>query len=339
MDIFIDGIIITPEQSNITTLGTLSELNVSNMTTLNSFYSNSINSNTMFVNSLSPNPINIGPFGQAISQRTGAISIGYNSGFTGQGTNAIVIGIDSAYRNQGENSIAIGNRAGQTNQGSNSISIGYLAGSNQASNSIILNASGSLVTGATSNATYISPIRQETQSNLLGYNTTTFEVSYYLPSTPISEEIQLFVGDNQTGQSTNLIIKFTGSPKGSLTGLSNDTSTGIITLNNTGFYYFYVKITYSSTASGGFKQVWLANSIDGGNTVNTSNFSTGNFKSFTQDYLQNGQFLSLRYGIYVSSTPFTCAVGWYQSTDANGAVQGTTSSPDNPTNINIVRIF
>jgi hypothetical protein len=49
----------------------------------------------------------------------------------------------------------------------------------QAANSIVINSSAALVTGATASATYIAPVRNITQTTVLGYDTTSNEVTYY----------------------------------------------------------------------------------------------------------------------------------------------------------------
>jgi hypothetical protein len=137
-----------------------------------------------------------GAFSVAIGYEAGRQGQGANSiaigNAAGQGTNtaqgqyAVAIGYYAAQRAQQSGAIAIGYLASRFSQGTNSIAIGTLSGGDptngtgaaQAANSIILNASGSLVTGATANATYIAPIRNSTYSFNLGYNPTTSEVIY-----------------------------------------------------------------------------------------------------------------------------------------------------------------
>jgi len=84
--------------------------------------------------------------------------------------------------NQGANSVAIGLDSG-TNQGANSISIGNKAGFGtvhpQASNTIILNASGSEVDGVLNqtNSFYVTPIRQDVTKTIpLMYDPSTYEI-------------------------------------------------------------------------------------------------------------------------------------------------------------------
>lgn len=68
---------------------------------------------------------------------------------------------------QGTNSIAIGNNAGFGNS------------TGQAANSIVINATGGNITAATASATYIGPIRNATFTNVLGYTTSTNEITYF----------------------------------------------------------------------------------------------------------------------------------------------------------------
>jgi hypothetical protein len=114
------------------------------------------------------------------NQGSSAIALGSAAGGYVQGSSAIALGYRAGVSSQGNNSIAIGYMAGETTQGTNAVAIGTNAGvNNQAANSIILNASGVDLNGAISYATYISPIRNDVStSNLLGYNTTTNEVTY-----------------------------------------------------------------------------------------------------------------------------------------------------------------
>jgi hypothetical protein len=82
------------------------------------------------------------------------LALGNYAGQINQSDNAVAVGSYSGNINQGTNAIAIGNQAGQNTQGTNSIAIGTLAGStNQAENTIVISATGSVVTGAITNAT------------------------------------------------------------------------------------------------------------------------------------------------------------------------------------------
>jgi len=71
----------------------------------------------------------------------------------------------------------------QINFLNNNIKIGSNPGIlDQSSNTIIINASGNAVPSTNSSATYISPIRNVTQSAVLGYNASTKEITYFTNS-------------------------------------------------------------------------------------------------------------------------------------------------------------
>ena len=116
------------------------------------------------------------------SQDDDAIAIGRQAGQYNQDNNAIAIGRQAGQNTQGTNAVAIGFQAGQENQGENAVAIGNFAGqTNQPVNSIVLNASGSSMSGVTqASACYIHPIRLNSSSsyasNNLLYDTTTREV-------------------------------------------------------------------------------------------------------------------------------------------------------------------
>ena len=134
--------------------------------------------NVSFLNQ-SLNAVAVGKFAGATNQSADGIAIGRFAGGTNQGTNSVAIGLNSGLTGQGQNGIAIGQGAGQTNQGSGSICIGISSGSTF-SNTIVINAQSATALNAdTANATYISPIRNITQTNGLGYNTTSKEITYF----------------------------------------------------------------------------------------------------------------------------------------------------------------
>lgn len=138
-------------------------------------------------NGVGTNGISIGKDAGYNTQGTNAVAIGNTAGYNIQGNSAVAIGNGSGQSTQGANAVAIGTNAGQTNQGSGAVAIGINAGaSSQAANSIVISALGTIVTGATANATYIAPIRSVTQSNVIGYNTVTSELTYFTaPSSPV----------------------------------------------------------------------------------------------------------------------------------------------------------
>ena len=242
------GVLITPTQTNISSVGSLNSLQVSGVSTFSDIYSSGIATlSSLYSNSLSMNPIRIGS----------------NAGVSNQSQNSIAIGLNAGAVSQEVNCIAIGTSAGQTNQGSGSIAIGFNAGSNQASNSLVLNASGTVVTGATGSSTYIAPIRNITQTNVIGYNTTTSEVTYFVSSssttTPILTRIQS--ATQNILNNTDTTILFDSLPSygnQGTTGISYNASTGnFINLSGaTNLFIVTAGVTWSSNSTGN-RGLWL----------------------------------------------------------------------------------
>jgi len=85
---------------------------------------------------------------------------------------------------QGNSAIAIGNGAGQTGQGAYAIAIGNRAGATgQPNNSIVLNATGTALSGATASAFFVAPVRSNGtgfagSNGALQYNITTNEITH-----------------------------------------------------------------------------------------------------------------------------------------------------------------
>ena len=115
--------------------------------------------------------------GAALSgQNNYSVAIGKSAGNIAQGSGAVALGYNAGQTEQGLRSIAIGQSAGVTSLGTDSVAIGF--DSNALDNSIVLNASGSILNGSNTNATYISPIRytQDFVSNVISYQTDQKEV-------------------------------------------------------------------------------------------------------------------------------------------------------------------
>jgi hypothetical protein len=134
----------------------------------------------LYAEELNVPSINIGPFAGDSNQGDNAIAIGADAGEFGQGAAGIAIGVYAGYTGQNEMAIAIGGGAGQTNQGTNSIAIGENASATGA-NAIVLNATGSVVTGFTGGF-FATPIRNVPGTSqaafALWYNTTSKEICY-----------------------------------------------------------------------------------------------------------------------------------------------------------------
>jgi hypothetical protein len=111
--------------------------------------------------------------------------LGKNAGQTGQGTNAV----------------ALGEQAGNNSQGANAVAIGYLAGqTGQRANSIVVNAQGTALNAGTTGACYVAPIRNVTQTNVLGYDTVNKEITYYTPGTNVSNNQLLLTTGAGSGE-------------------------------------------------------------------------------------------------------------------------------------------
>jgi hypothetical protein len=129
------------------------------------------------------------------------VSIGYQAGYNSQGDYSVAVGASSGSQSQGFGAVAFGNSAGSTNQGMNAIAIGANAGYNyqspyaiaiganagfggstpQSTSTIIINATSNEIDGVPDqeNSFYVAPIRNATtNSGVLFYNPTTFEVTY-----------------------------------------------------------------------------------------------------------------------------------------------------------------
>ena len=96
-----------------------------------------------------------------------SIAIGREAALQGQGNYTVAIGgAAQGGAISSQSSVAIGYGAGHAGQGANSIAIGRDAGyTSQPANSIILNATGSQYNGASGNAFYVKPIRDNASAS------------------------------------------------------------------------------------------------------------------------------------------------------------------------------
>ena len=141
-----------------------------------------------------------------IDQSDNSIAIGRQAGTFTQGIQSIAIGYGAGTNNQSNNSVAIGRNAGNTNQGEYCIAIGHFAGDEEQGNhSIIMSAinteqdasANQIILNADSGfgeipfktdgspGFYVAPIRQESQTHALYYDTASKEITYDASSTPI----------------------------------------------------------------------------------------------------------------------------------------------------------
>ena len=121
----------------------------------------------------------VGESAGSVNQGNRTVSIGSQAGQYTQGTYSVAIGPSSGFFEQGNSAVAIGDNAGQSSQGNYAIAVGYYAGhNNQSANSIILNASSSILNGAAAGF-YVNPVRNQTGANgVVQYDAATKEVSY-----------------------------------------------------------------------------------------------------------------------------------------------------------------
>ncbi|MEY4106431.1 MAG: Ostreococcus tauri virus 1, partial [Bacteroidota bacterium] len=109
-----------------------------------------------------------------------ALAIGHWSAYAKQGISAIALGTEAGRDTQSHYAIAIGHHAGNKRQGQSAIAIGTKAGfTDQHTNSIILNASGSTVNSTYTGALFIAPIRNAASgTTTLHYDPASKEVFY-----------------------------------------------------------------------------------------------------------------------------------------------------------------
>lgn len=112
-------------------------------------------------------------------QQANQISIGVNSGYNSAATGSICIGYNAGQQLPGQNSICIGTQSGFSSLGANAIAIGLSASYHTgAAGTININAGGNAIDAITTNACYITPIRNANSVAVgcLAYNTLTSEI-------------------------------------------------------------------------------------------------------------------------------------------------------------------
>ena len=108
------------------------------------------------------------------SQGNFSVAIGQAAGRDNQGIESVAIGRSSCLSGQGNYAVAIGRNSGA---GTNSVGIGAYSGAGN-ERSIVLNATGSTLNSGSSDALFIKPIRSDTNSNKLLYNSSSGEITY-----------------------------------------------------------------------------------------------------------------------------------------------------------------
>ncbi len=188
-------------QPNITSVGTLTDLFVSNQnihlglnTGNGAVRTIAIGANAGYT-SIGDESVAIGA-NAGVLQSSRSVAIGANAGAI-QGTNSIAIGANAGANNQTLYAIAIGSGAGLNNQNSNSIAIGTQAGTSnlgigsialgkQAGTSFnfatVINATGANLFATQANSLFIKPIRDVTGNAAftvqLYYNPSSGEIGY-----------------------------------------------------------------------------------------------------------------------------------------------------------------
>ena len=115
----------------------------------------------------------------------GSLGIGQNAARTNQGIDAVAVGGISGDDAQGDKAVAVGASAGQLDQGAGAVALGFGAGQNlQAANSIVINATGSVLQNTTASSFVVKPVRAINSGTLpagfkqVGFNPTTGEIIY-----------------------------------------------------------------------------------------------------------------------------------------------------------------
>ena len=107
--------------------------------------------------------------------RMSTIGYGAGAGVIGQGTQAVAVGYNAGQSTQGAYAIAIGANAGLTNQ---------------STNSIVINATGNELNASTNSGLFVAPIRYDnTQSQALAYNPTTYEIVKTASLLPVTSRV------------------------------------------------------------------------------------------------------------------------------------------------------
>jgi hypothetical protein len=193
------------------------------------------------------------------SQGDSTVAVGRDAGRSYQGANATALGYLAGQTSQGTSAVAVGNSAGLTSQGSNAVAVGYAAGySDQHDNSIVLNATGSILNTEGTGRTYIKPLRVATvASNVVTYDQTTGEVM------------------DSGGLISNKLAIVSEQPPSALTGATT-------VVDGHGRY----KVTASSEGSIGSHPSWQI--FNKTNAATGGGYSSGLFYATTSPYAHTG---------------------------------------------------
>lgn len=182
----IAGTLTTAAQPNVTSVGTLTNVNTSGVYRISGTdfiaCKNTGSVAVGFGAGSTTQGINctaVGHFAGNSLQSDGAVAVGRIAGATSQGIDCVAVGNKAGNANQAQNAVALGQQAGLTGQGAAAVAIGARAGeTNQHANSIILNASGLALNSDGTSRFYVKPIRNNTAiTTLLGYDATSGEIT------------------------------------------------------------------------------------------------------------------------------------------------------------------
>lgn len=113
------------------------------------------------------------------TQSNYSVAIGFNAAGEGQGIYGVAIGCQAGRVSQSTYGIAIGDGAGEFNQGQHAIAFGFAAGeTDQPAHSIIINATGATLNQVNTGTFTVKPIRNDSASNVLYYDSSTGEITY-----------------------------------------------------------------------------------------------------------------------------------------------------------------
>lgn len=195
--------------------------------------------------------IAIGNLSGNTSQSTFAVAIGQFSGQTSQGSECVAIGSNAGNGTQATQSIAIGAQSGASGQGLQSVAIGYQAGFlNQHANSIILNASGAQQNSDGTSRFYVNPIRNARTTNVLSYNNTSKEVSFYELDMYYGEFISTF-SSWTFGANTPEEILTLGTTNTDNYGVTYTGATGVFRFNKVGVFKVGISILLEESGGSG----------------------------------------------------------------------------------------
>jgi hypothetical protein len=299
------GTLTTAAQPNVTSLGTLTSLDVTGTVT-------AANLAGALTTAAQPNVTSLGTLTSlGVTGTATAGNINTTGSYQISGT--------TFFRRFGNNTIAIGSNAGNAGTATNSIVIGTNAGS-VATNSgvIILNASGAALNSDGTSRFYVNPVRNTvSETTFLAYNATTSEVTYTntfssLTATNLAGTLTTAAQPNVTSLGTLTSLSVTGAASAgtmSLQSIANTTTSNVLYYDTT-----TKAVTYGAVpAAPVISSFWLAT-----NTQITTSNTIQNLGSIT---LAVGTYLLQVYG-QASGTGLTQTEIWLDPTSAAISANG-----------------